>query len=126
MKALWITLAATVFLLIIWGSFLNFAGEDIDKMISNIDAAVEFISQEDWDMGQSAINKVFDNWFDKRLIYSLFFDAISIGDLETAMFKADAYIKSEEKSAAIAELAGLRHLLAFLYENETISIENIL
>ncbi|HPO05047.1 MAG TPA: DUF4363 family protein [Bacillota bacterium] len=126
MKAFWIVLAATAVLFIAWGLFISSADADIEKMKAEIDSAITAISVEEWDKGQDAIDNIFRQWKDKRLVFSLFFDAISIGEAEASLFKADAYTKAREKGSAMAELAYIRHRLSFLYENEKITIENIL
>jgi hypothetical protein len=126
MKALWITVAATIFLLLIWGIFLNSASTDVADMLSDIDSASFYAAAEEWGKSSDALDKVYKRWFDRRLLFSMFFDAVSIKEIESVFAKAGAYIMAEEKGSAAAELADLRHLILFIYENETISIENIM
>ena len=126
MKALWISVAATVALLLLWGAFINYTGEGTAKMTVGIDHAIASAETNQWKEAQDSIDSVSRQWYDHRLVYSLFFDAVSIGDVETSLVRAIAYCRSEEKGSAIAELESLRHLLLFLYENEMITIENIL
>jgi hypothetical protein len=126
MMALWITLAATIFLLLLWGLFLKEANTDIDAMLGDIDSATFYAVTEDWEKSTEALDKVYSRWFDRRLLYSMFFDAVSIKEVESALAKAGAYVMVKEKSSAVAELADLRHLILFIYENETISLENIM
>jgi hypothetical protein len=126
MRALWITIIATLILFITWGTFIHFAGKDMDYMADNIDRATLSVFKEDWQEGQAFLELVEKRWFKRRLVFSLFFDAVSIGEVEASLFKATSYNSAEEKGSAMAELTNLRHLLSFLFENEKISIENIL
>lgn len=126
MRAFWITVAATLILLIIWGIFVSSTDLDMKNMTANIDSAVVSINQDDWQESQERIDKVLSRWSDRRLVFSLFFDAVSIDEVESLMAKASALNKAKEKGSLLAELANLRHSLLFLLENEKISIENIL
>jgi hypothetical protein len=126
MKAFWTTIAATAVLLVIWSVFISYADVDVDKMTSDIDAATVAIEADDWVKSRDALADVAQRWHDRRLTFSLFFDAVSIGDVEASLARAQAYCRSEEKGSALAELAYLSHLLLFLYENELITLENIL
>jgi hypothetical protein len=126
MKALWTAIAVTVILLITWGVFIDYTDVDVDKMATDIDIAVTSVETGDWGQAQDAIARVSAKWYDRRLVYSLFFDSVSINDVESSLVRAEAYCRSRESASAIAELAALRHLLLFLYENELITIENIL
>jgi len=126
LKPFWITLITTIILLIAGAMFINYAGGSIDGMTGKIDAAVVSVTEEDWSESYGLLNDMLQQWSDSRLIFSLFFDAVSIGEVEASMLKAMAYNRAKEKGSMLAELAQLRHLLLFLFENETISIENIL
>ncbi|MGI6734135.1 MAG: DUF4363 family protein [Anaerovoracaceae bacterium] len=126
MKALWTSIAVTVVLLVIWSVFIGYADVDVDKMVTDIDVAVASIEADDWTQAQDAVTRVSRRWQDRRLVYSLFFDAISISDVESSLVRAGAYCRTHDESSAIAELSDLRHLLLFLYENELVTIENIL
>jgi hypothetical protein len=126
MKALWTSIAVTAVLLVTWGVFISYAEVDVDKMVTDIDSAVVSIEADDWVEAQGAIMRVAQRWHDRRLAYSLFFDAISINDVESSLVRADAYCRAQEIGSAVAELASLRHLLLFLYENELVTIENVL
>ena len=126
MKALWISIAATLVLFLIWGAFISYTYEGTTEMTADIDDAIVFVEMDRWKEAQNSIESVSRQWYDRRLIYSLFFDAVSIGEVETSLVRAVAYCRTEEKGSAVAELESLRHLLLFLYENELITIENIL
>lgn len=126
MKALWISVAATAALLLIWGAFINYTNEGTAKMTADIDDAIISVEMNQWREAKNSIESVSRQWYDRRLIYSLFFDAVSIGEVETSLVRAVAYCRTEEKGSAVAEFESLRHLLLFLYENELITIENIL
>ncbi len=126
MKAFWITIVAVIVLLIMWGLFLISSDADIHNMTANIQAAESLIYIDNWQGSRDAIEQVSSQWYSRRLIFSLFFDAISIGEVEGSLNRVEAYSLAEEKGSALAELAYLRHLLLFLFENETISVENIL
>lgn len=126
MRGLWISIAATAILLVIWGLFIGFANGIIKDMVFIIDDSMAYAADEDWPNAGDDVEKTINQWSKNRLLFSLFFDAVSISDVEGTMFRAKAYGQAEEKAAFLAELAYLRHLLLFLFENETISIENIL
>ncbi len=126
MRPFWITVVASLILLIAGAMFIGYAGENIGHMTENIDEAVLSITSENWEESNNLLNNVQQQWSDSRLIFSLFFDAISIGEVEASLLKSISLSKAKEQGSALAELANLRHQLLFLFENETISIENIL
>ncbi|GAB1476027.1 hypothetical protein MASR2M70_08590 [Bacillota bacterium] len=126
MKGLWITIAATLFLLVVWGWFISSSESDVRSMTENIRKAESSIHLDNWQESREAIEDISRRWINRRLVFSLFFDAISIEEFESSIKRAAAYCFAEEKGPALAELAYLRHYLLFLFENETISVENIL
>ncbi len=126
MRALWMSIAAVVLLLAFWGVFISHADADINYMEDTIEDAILSIGVEDWGKAESDIEAVSRRWQSRRLVFSLFFDAISMGEIEASLAKAHAYGGSQEKGGCLAELANLHHLLSFLYENEMVTIENIL
>ncbi len=125
MKGLWISLAATAALLLVWGIFISSAKADVDSMVTDIDEAIICAETEDWEKARDIIISVSDQWHARRTVFSAFFDESSIGGIEASLCITEAYIHAEEKGSSMAELANLRHLLLFLYENEMITIENI-
>lgn len=126
MKAFWITIGAVLVLLIIWGLFFISTDADIHDMTASIQDAKSLIYIDNWQESRYAIEEVSRLWYNHRLILSMLFDAISIGEVEGSLKRAKAYCLAEEKGSVLAELAYLRHLILFLLENETISVENIL
>ncbi|NLY70390.1 MAG: DUF4363 family protein, partial [Clostridiales bacterium] len=85
----------------------------------------EEIKNENWHDAYKSFEQVVEKWQSKRKIYSIFFDAISIGEIEGTMAKAKAYINSQDIVSAVAEIAHLEQQLSFLLENEKVTFENI-
>lgn len=127
MRSLVISVAAFLMVLIPWYVFMNTAGSDLQGMIETVKTRiVEDVAREDWAQAEEVLEEVAGTWYRNRREFSVFLDAASIDDIESSFAKAIAYVRVEEKGAALAEIAYLHHQLLFLLENELTKLENIL
>ncbi|NLP30777.1 MAG: DUF4363 family protein [Clostridiales bacterium] len=126
MRALFISLLSLTILVVSWSIFLVYAGNAINDMVDILEyETIEKIKNENWQNAQKSFKQVIEIWQSKRKIYSVFFDANSIGEIEGTIAKAKAYINSQDQGSAVAEIAHLQQQFSFLLENEKVTLENI-
>lgn len=110
-----------------WGVFLNRADKAIHEMSASInEEIIPAVSAEDWRRSQERFSYMSTLWNQDRRLFSIYFDAISIGQIEGSLARAKEYLQSEEKSFASGELAYLDQQLLFALENERLPLENAL
>ena len=127
MRSLVISVLALGILMGSWAVFVNHATDAIHQMSSIINGdLIPSVAAENWQDAKEQLGKVSALWKEDRLLYSIFFDAISIGDVEGTLAKVSAYIREEETANAEGELEYLNQQLSFLLENEKLSLENAL
>lgn len=127
MRSLVISIIALGLLMGSWGVFLNRADKAIHEMSASInEEIIPAVSAEDWRRSQERFSYMSTLWNQDRRLFSIYFDAISIGQIEGSLARAKEYLQSEEKSSASGELAYLDQQLLFVLENERLSLENAL
>lgn len=82
------------------------------------------VSREDWQRSKEELVRINALWQKDRTLFSVLFDAVSIGEIEGTLAKLDAYLREEETANAGGELSSLSQQLSFLLENEKLSLEN--
>lgn len=127
MRSLVISIIVLGLLMGSWGVFLNRADKAIHEMSASINEEIlPAVSAEDWRRSQERFSYMSTLWNQDRRLFSIYFDAISIGQIEGSLARAKEYLQSEEKSSASGELAYLDQQLLFVLENERLSLENAL
>lgn len=127
MRSLLISIVAFTLVLGSWGVFIVFADDSIHSLHQTIKKeAMLAINQEDWVKAEKSLGRVSAQWYQGRRVFSLFFNAQAIAEVEASVVRAQAYISAEEKASSLGELAYLDQQLMFLLENEKLTLENVM
>lgn len=108
-----------------WGGFIHTANHTIEEMRTVIHGEmIPAVSKANWQKSKEDLGRINVLWQKNRTLFSVLFDAVSIGEIEGSLAKLDAYLWEEEKANARGELSSLNQQLSFLLENEKLSLEN--
>lgn len=127
MKSL-ITSAAIMFVLICgWLFFGNYSEERLAGFSASIkDDIIPAVENENWEEGENKIASFSGRWHEYREKALLFLDTDEINEIDFGLAKAEKYIKSKDVSNSSGELNSLAEQLAFMREQQKLSLSNIL
>jgi hypothetical protein len=127
MRSLLVSVIALGLVMAAWGLFLGQADATIQEMSKSInEEIIKAVATEDWQRANLGFVQISTLWNQKRKLFSVFVDAISIGEIEGTLARTRAYLLSKEQANSQGELAYLDQQLSFLIENERLSLENTL
>lgn len=109
-----------------WLVFVNYADENVHRLINDIDNGLMVsVYAEDWEKASEQMDLLSDQWRDHKKIYTFFFNTREILDMDCAIARAKHYIESQDTALSAGELNAVREQLEFLHLNELISLDNI-
>lgn len=123
-----IILIVSLFLIIVISGLLTlmYLIKTCDKLETNINAAFESVSVEQWDKAESQLKEFEEQWDSTKRGWAMLVDHFEIDNIDNSFTKAKEYIKSKDFSEALAELEALKHYIGHIPEKEGFSLKNIL
>ena len=126
MKALIVSAASIVIVIVSWWIFVGYADNNIHELTSMIeDDILESVYSEDWGKAGMQIEDLTDKWHHQKKIYTFFFNTSAVMDTDYSIAKAKQYIKANDLALASGELGCIKEQLGFLHLNELITLDNI-
>lgn len=101
---------------------LNNDAQNLEAKIINVENSTK---KEDWEMAETNLSSVLDEWPKVENKWSVLLDHAEIDNIEDALIKVDAYIKAKDASSALAELASLKNFIKHIPKKEAFSIKNV-
>lgn len=103
--------------------YLYKTSKSLDAQVTSIS---NYVEKENWDNAVNAVMVLKGNWNKKKFIWSILIDHKEIDDIERGMTRAENYIKTKNRSMALAEARTLEGIIKHIPDNQLFSIENIL
>ncbi len=95
---------------------------DMQEMVPNISRE---INNENWDAARNDTARLLEQWNEIQDRWDLFIVHSEIEQVELYIARILSYLSSEDKAAALAELAALNTQLSHIYRKEMFNVQNI-
>lgn len=124
----YILLAALFLLIIIVGSVVTiyYVQNEADLLQEQLVAIEKCIYEENWKKAYTLYKSFEEKWFDIDHKWSMVIDHTEIDYINMDLGELEAFIKTEDKSSALAKLSSLKLLVDHIPERERPSLKNIL
>lgn len=127
MKSFFISLLCLLILLATWITYCNYSEEKIYTFIDTIEYSILLdIDEGNWNEAKNKMEEFEEDWNNYRKSATFFFETDQINDVDYSIAKSKYYIKSKEYSNTSGELSTLKEQLRYLYENELLTLPNLL
>jgi hypothetical protein len=121
-------LAALFLFIIILGSVatLYYIQNEANLLQEQLDAIEKCIFDENWEKSSALYESFKDKWSDIHDKWSIVIDHTEMDNINIKLGELEAFIKTEAKSSALANVNSLQLLLKHIPEKELPSLKNIL
>ncbi len=122
-----ILLSAIFLAAIIIGSLTSiyYINNQSETMLELLSILEKHIDSENWDKADSAFKNFKDSWDKINPKWSMLIDHYEIDYINMDLGELDAYIKSEDKTNALAKMSSLQLLVKHIPEKEYVNLKNI-
>lgn len=126
MKALLISLA--IVLLVVIGSYFvyNSVENSTEYFINNLNELSVHINNKDWEKARGQYSKIEERWNEVKGKWEILIDQQDILNINMTMSKMNQFMKSKDVTLSLAELEALKKLFDFVRDNESLSLSNLL
>lgn len=127
MRALVISTLTLTVLIGCWLCFYQYSDNTLHKMVSVCEEEVmPAIEENEWDQAYDTFHAQYQSWHHYKKWALFMLETDKINETDTAFAKTLMYIKAKDLSNSSGELLALQESLKFLYQNEALSLANIL
>ncbi|MGB7606630.1 MAG: DUF4363 family protein [Lutisporaceae bacterium] len=122
-----ILLSAIFLAAIIIGSLASiyYISNQSETMLELLTTLEKHIDSEDWDEANSTFKNFKDNWTKIDPKWSMLIDHYEIDYINMNLGELDAFIKSKDKTNALAKMSSLQLLVKHIPEKEYVNLKNI-
>lgn len=127
MRSLIISCIGILLILAIWLGFMTYTENALSDMTAELNESIlPAIQTEQWERASEEFYHFSQVWHDHKKIFDFFLDQSNMAETDFCIARAGACIDSKDLASSASELACVKERLKFLYENEKITIENLL
>lgn len=91
-----------------------------------LEETLQAVQEEDWGQAEAMISNSLERWEMVQRFWSAMINHKEVDEIRTALERSKEYVASQEKAAALAELAVAKLLVEHVPEKERPSWSNIL
>ncbi|MDD6159638.1 MAG: DUF4363 family protein [Oscillospiraceae bacterium] len=127
MKRLYISVAILFLLAVLSAIHIICLRNLTDGLITQLNAAAEYVTEENWPRAQSILSAAMEEWESRALFLhtTLYHDEIDA--IRSSLWEASAFLgSSQDKGECLAVIARLINQLELLAEEEIPSVQNLL
>ena len=118
-----ILLAVMVTGVFLFGGYLKGVSEE---MLAMTESAAQAADNGQWEQALREAERVEEVWREKTDRLTLLVNHVTLDGVTISVLRLKEFIRCEDKSETMAELAALKHLLGHLHEREQLTLKNIL
>lgn len=127
MRSLTISITALLLIICLWFGFMTYTENLLSEFnVTITEVIIPSIQVQHWDAASDDFKNLTDNWHASKQIFDLFLDNDAMVETDFTIAKAEAYIAAQDTSSALGELFCIKEQFRYLFENERITIENLL
>lgn len=127
MRSLVISAISLFLILAVWFGFMTYCEDSLNALTEQIVSEIEpAVTAGEWDTAAAEYDQLSRSWHANQAVYTLFFTHSEVVEAELAIARTEAFLRVQDASGAMAELAAAREHLKFLFENERINLANII
>ncbi len=119
----------TIVILIIFiaGTFMldNYINNSCDDLLEDIKALNKLIEEKEWNKAKDELFKVRKEWESTKKSWQLFLEHYEMDSMDIAIVRLDQYVKIEDRSLALGEIAELELLISHIKGKESLKLQNI-
>ena len=127
MKPLIISFASLLLLISTWGFFIFYTSSTLEEMSAQLKQEVyQPIASEEWPSAASGIKHIAESWHKNKAIFYMLSNHGIVRETDLSIAKTQEFIKNQERSDALAELAAINELFISIQQCEAFSLDNLL
>jgi hypothetical protein len=97
------------------------------KRLENSAVQIEAsVNGEDWANANAKLTNIKEDWQKVSKSWAMLLDHNELDNIETALTKMSAYIRTKDKSSALAETAAFKQYVKHIPEKEIFNFKNLL
>jgi deoxyadenosine/deoxycytidine kinase len=104
---------------------LNSLADESARLDCSLSELEKEIENMNWEAAAKGLKEFHDNWDRISKVWTMLIDHYEIDNIELAITELDSYIKSQEKSEALAQLASVRVLIKHIPAKEALNLSNL-
>lgn len=104
---------------------LNALESESKRLDNSLSELEKQISGQDWDTAERNFREFHRKWDKISSLWSMLIDHYEIDNIELALSELDSYIKTRNKTEALAQLSSLKALVRHIPEKEAFNLKNI-
>lgn len=121
---------ATLIILIIFitGTFVlnNYIDESCNELLKDVEVLISLIEENKWTEAKVDLLELQDKWTEIKKRWQLFLGHYEMDSIDIAISRLEQYVKIEDKSSSLGELAEFNFLVSHIKDKEKLKLQNIL
>lgn len=110
-----------------WAYFCHYSEILLDDLSEKANQEImTAVTDGDWAAATTQFEALKNIWDEYQRPAHYFFETAKLNDIDYSLIRIDRYLKSNDPTAVSSELAYLSQQLHILYENEQLSLANLL
>lgn len=105
---------------------LNALAEESAKLDNSLSELEKDIENMNWEAAAKGLKEFHNNWDRISKLWTMLIDHYEIDNIELAIAELDSYIKTQNKSQALAQLSSVKALIKHIPQKEALSFRNLL
>lgn len=105
---------------------LNTLAEESAKLDNSLSELEKDIENMNWEAAAKGLKEFHNNWDRISKLWTMLIDHYEIDNIELAIAELDSYIKTQNKSQALAQLSSVKALIKHIPQKEALSFRNLL
>lgn len=127
MKPLIISFLSILLLISTWGFFIFYTSTTLEEMAAQLEQGVyQPVSSEEWQAAAAGMKSIAENWHENKIIFYMLSSHGTVRETDLSIAKVQEYIKNQERSDALAELAVINELFISIQQGEAFTLDNLL
>lgn len=127
MRPLVISFFSILLLVSTWSFFIFYSSSTLESLSAQLKESVyNSVAGEQWQDAASGIQKVAERWHKNKNIFYMLSNHGIVRETDLSVAKVQEFIKNEERSDALAELAVINELFISIQQGEAFTLDNLL
>lgn len=123
-------LVVTLIILAIFvvGTFMlnQYINSSCEKLLEDIELLNKYVESNEWNEAKTQLVNLKEQWESTKRKWQLFLEHYEMDSIDVAVARLDQYVKIEERSLALGEIAEFRLLISHIKSKESLKLGNIL
>lgn len=126
MRGILIVTITTLSIVVLGISSIVYLDKTATGLALLLEETLQAVQEEDWGQAEAMISNSLERWEMVQRFWSAMINHKEVDEIRTALERSKEYVASQEKAAALAELAVAKLLVEHVPEKERPSWSNIL